>query len=91
MPIRDDLYRKVIAEREAAENKARSADLRRWLVVLGVCILWQLAGGALVVFAFHTQMNHKDALEIVWGGFGLAAAGTALTVAVLAPRNARGE
>ncbi|MBD0321439.1 MAG: hypothetical protein ICV87_13955 [Gemmatimonadetes bacterium] len=81
----------MIDDREAAEKEARGADVRRWVVVLGVCLVWQLAGAALVVFAFHAHMDHDDALEIVWGGFGLAAAGTLLTIALGAPRREREE
>ena len=91
MPIRDDLYQKMIEERQSAETEARRSDLRRWLAVLAVCLLWQIAGGALVVFAFHATMDHDDALELVWGGFGIAAAGTVLTIALGAPKRERDE
>jgi hypothetical protein len=91
MPIPDDLYQQMIEERESAEKEARRSDLRRWLLVLAGCLLWQLAGGALVVFAFHAQMQHDDALELVWGGFGIAAAGTVLTIALCAPKREREE
>ena len=89
MPIRDDLYQKMIEERQSAESEARRGDLRRWLVVLAVCLLWQLAGGALVVFAVHTHMPHDVAMQIVWGGLGIAAAGTVLTIAIGAPKTGR--
>ncbi|HEX8675231.1 MAG TPA: hypothetical protein VF710_25240 [Longimicrobium sp.] len=91
MPIREDLYQKMIEERQSAEAEARRGDLRRWLVVLAVCLLWQVAGGALVVFAFHAHMPHDEAMQIVWGGFGIAAAGTVLTVAIGAPKTGREE
>lgn len=91
MPIRDDRYPKMIDAREPAEHEARRGDLRRWLKVLAVCLLWQLAGAGIVVLAFHLQMDHRDALELLWAGFGIAAAGTVLTIAIGAPRNGRGE
>lgn len=91
MPIRPELYEKMAADREAAEKEARRADLRRWLAVLGVCLLWQLVGGAIVVLSFHLRMAHDDAIQMLWGGAGIAAAGTILTVALGAPRQGREE
>ena len=91
MPIRPELYEKMAAEREAAELEARRADLRRWLVVLAVCFAWQIAGGALVVLAFHLRMAAADATQLLWGGAGIAAAGTILTVALGAPKQGREE
>lgn len=91
MAIRDDLYRKMISEREATEREARRAELRRWLLVLGVCLLWQVIGGATVVFAFTTYMDHDQALQVVWAGFGIAVAGTAITIALGAPKQDRAE
>lgn len=79
----------MIAEREAAEKEARRADLRRWLVVLAVCLLWQVAGGAIVVLGFVLTMPYDDAIQLVWGGCGIAAAGTILTVALGAPKRER--
>jgi hypothetical protein len=91
MPTRDDLYRSMIEERDAAEREARRADRRRWLVLLGVCLLWQVAGGAVTTLGFVLVMPHDDAMQLVWGGFGIAAAGTLLTIALGAPKDNRGE
>jgi hypothetical protein len=91
MPIRDDLYQKMIADREAAERGARRADLFRWLAVLAVCLLWQVVGGVVVVLAFHLHMDRDTATQLMWGGLGIAAAGTVLTVALGAPKQGREE
>ncbi len=89
MPIRDELYREMAASREAAEMEARRADLRRWLLVLAVCIVWQIAGGAVVVAAFALVLPPDDARQLLWAGCGIAAAGTVLTVALGAPKRGR--
>ena len=91
MPIREDLYEKMIADREHAEKEARRADLRRWLAVLAVCILWQIVGGAITTAGFVTVMPKDDALELVWGGLGVAVAGTVLTILIMSPKSGGGE
>jgi hypothetical protein len=89
MPVRDELYREMIASREAAEMEARRADRRRWLLVLAVCLLWQIVGGAIVVAAFALMLPSDDAMQLLWAGCGIAAAGTVLTVALGAPKKER--
>lgn len=91
MPIREDLYRKMMDEREPSRtwHAAPTAAGGSWCSASAFS--GSSPGGARVVFAFHTRMDENDALEIVWGGFAVAAAGTALTVALGAPRGAREE
>jgi VIT1/CCC1 family predicted Fe2+/Mn2+ transporter len=89
MAIRDELYRDMVASREAAEMEARRADRRRWVLVLLVCFAWQIAGGAIVVAAFALMLPPEDAVQLLWAGCGIATAGTILTVALGAPKNGR--
>lgn len=80
MPIRRDLYEQTIAEREAAEIQA---DRHRfWFSVRTIllCLVWQVVGGAVVVYAFHGVMPRERAQDLIQAGIGIAAAGTVLTV-----------
>lgn len=80
MPIRRDLYDRMIAEHEAGEREADRFRLWYHVRTILVCLLWQGAGAALVVYAFHAVMPAERAHDLINGGLGIAAAGTLLTV-----------
>ncbi|HWK90537.1 MAG TPA: hypothetical protein VNP72_11180 [Longimicrobium sp.] len=91
MPIRKDLYEKMIADREADEREARKESRRHWILTLLVCWGWCLAGGAITVWGFHVVDPVNGPIAVRAGPL-LAAAGTLLTISIAARRRAdRGE
>lgn len=80
MPIRRDLYEKMIEERVAAELESRREERRYWIITLLVCMAWCVLGAVVTGAGFALVLPKEDAQVLVDGGFWIAAAGVLLTV-----------
>lgn len=81
MPIRRDLYEKMIDERIPAELQSRREERRYWIITLLVCILWCVAGAVVTGAGFALVLPREDAELLIDSGFGIAAGGVLFTVA----------
>ena len=72
----------MLAEADADARRAEREIL--WYAVRTVllCLCWQTAGGAVVVYSFHAVMARGEATALMNAGIGIAAAGTLLTIAL---------
>lgn len=80
MPIRRELYEKMIAERIALEEEAQREDRRYWIITLVVCLAWCAAGAFVTGLGFALVLDRETAMVLVDAGQGIAAAGVLLTV-----------
>ena len=80
MPIRRDLYEKMIDERVAAELEARREERRYWIITLLVCMAWCLVGAVVAGAGFAMVLKEEDARVLIQSGQLLAAAGVVTTV-----------
>jgi hypothetical protein len=80
MPIRRDLYEKMIEERVAAELESRREERRYWIVTLLVCLAWCVLGAVITGAGFALVLPPEDADLLIDAGQGIAAAGVLATV-----------
>ena len=80
MPIRRDLYEKMIDERVQSELESRREERRYWIITLLVCMLWCVVGAVVTGAGFALVLPKEDAELLIDSGFGIAAAGVLLTV-----------
>lgn len=80
MPIRRDLYEKMIEERVAAELESRREERRYWIITLLVCMAWCLLGAVVTGAGFALVLPPEDADILIDAGQGIAAAGVLATV-----------
>ena len=80
MPIRRDLYEKLVEERVAAELEARKEERRYWIITLLVCLLWCALGAVVTGAGFALYLPREDADILIDAGQGIAAAGVLVTV-----------
>jgi nitrate reductase NapE component len=84
MAIRRPGYERMIVERETTERATRRAERRHWFLVLGVCLLWCVAGGLVTAAGFMLVLEPATARVLIDAGQGIAAAGVLLTVLLAA-------
>jgi hypothetical protein len=80
MPIRRDLYEKMIEERVAAELASRREERRYWIITLLVCMAWCLLGAVVTGAGFALVLPPEEADILIDAGQGIAAAGVLVTV-----------
>ena len=80
MPIRRDLYEKMIDERVQSELESQREERRYWIITLLVCMLWCVVGAVVTGAGFALVLPKEDAELLIDSGFGIAAAGVLLTV-----------
>ena len=80
MPIRRDLYEKMVEERVAAELESQRAERRYWIITLLVCMGWCVLGAVITGAGFAMQLSPEDADVLIDAGQGIAAAGVLATV-----------
>jgi hypothetical protein len=80
MPIRPDLYAKLVDERVAAESESRKEERRYWIVTLLVCMAWCVVGAVVTGAGFALVLPAEDARVLIDAGQGIAAAGVLATV-----------
>jgi hypothetical protein len=80
MPIRRDLYEKMIEERVADELESRREERRYWIITLLVCLAWCVVGAVVTGAGFALQLKEEDAWLLIDAGQGIAAAGVLVTV-----------
>lgn len=80
MPIRPDLYEKLIEERAAAERQSRTTERRYWIVTLLVCMAWCALGAVVTGAGFAMLLAPDEAQVLIDAGQGIAAAGVLATV-----------
>ena len=80
MPIRRDLYEKMIEERVADELEARREERRYWIITLLVCFAWCLLGAVITGAGFAMHLSREDADVLIDAGQGIAAGGVLATV-----------
>jgi hypothetical protein len=82
MPIRPDLYDRLIEERVAAEKESRRAERRYWIVTLVICMAWCVLGAVITGAGFAMVLPPDDAKVLIDAGQGIAAAGVLVTVSI---------
>lgn len=80
MPIRRDLYEKMIEERVAAELESQKAERRYWIITLLVCVAWCVVGAVITGAGFAMHLSPEDADVLIDAGQVIAAAGVLTTV-----------
>jgi hypothetical protein len=80
MPIRRDLYDKMIEERVAAELESRREERRYWIITLLVCLAWCVLGAVITGAGFALVLPPEDADLLIDAGQGIAAGGVLATV-----------
>jgi hypothetical protein len=80
MPIKRELYEKMIEERIAAEEQSRREERRYWIITLLVCILWCVLGAFITGLGFALVLDEETAWTLINSGQGIAAGGVLLTV-----------
>jgi hypothetical protein len=80
MPIKRELYEKMIEERIAAEEQSRREERRYWIITLLVCMLWCVFGAFITGLGFALVLDRETAEELILAGQGIAAGGVLLTV-----------
>ena len=80
MPIRRDLYEKMIEERVEAELESRKEERRYWAITLLVCMAWCVVGAVITGAGFALLLPPEDADILIDSGQGIAAGGVLLTV-----------
>ena len=80
MPIRQEEYERMIAERIEAEEASRREVRRYWIVTLLVCMLWCAAGAFITGLGFALLLDREAAEVLISSGQGIAAGGVLLTV-----------
>jgi hypothetical protein len=80
MPIKRELYEKMIDERIAAEEQSRREERRYWIITLLVCILWCVLGAFITGLGFALVLDEETAWTLINSGQGIAAGGVLLTV-----------
>jgi hypothetical protein len=80
MPIKRELYEKMIEERVAAEEQSRREARRYWIITLLVCLLWCVLGAFITGLGFALVLDEETAWTLINAGQGIAAGGVLLTV-----------
>ena len=80
MPIKRELYEKMMEDRIAAEEQSRREERRYWIITLLVCILWCVLGAVITGLGFALVLDRETAEELILAGQGIAAGGVLLTV-----------
>lgn len=80
MPIKRELYEKMIEERVAAEEESRREERRYWIITFLVCILWCVFGAFITGLGFALVLDEETAWTLINSGQGIAAGGVLLTV-----------
>ncbi|HLM67611.1 MAG TPA: hypothetical protein VK358_08800 [Longimicrobium sp.] len=80
MPIRPDLYEKLVEERVTAELESRKEERRYWIVTLLACLAWCAVGAVVTGAGFALVLPEEDARVLIDAGQGIAAAGVLATV-----------
>lgn len=80
MPIKRELYEKMIEERIAAEEESRREERRYWIITFLVCILWCVFGAFVTGLGFALVLDEETAWTLINAGQGIAAGGVLLTV-----------
>ena len=80
MPIRRDLYEKMIEERVQAEIESRKEERRYWIITLLVCLGWCVLGAVITGAGFALQLPRDDAKLLIDAGQGIAGGGVLATV-----------
>jgi hypothetical protein len=80
MPIRRDLYEKMMEERIQAELESRREERRYWIITLLVCLAWCVLGAVVTGAGFALYLPPEDADVLIDAGPGIAAAGVLVTV-----------
>ena len=80
MPIRRDLYEKMIDERVAAELQSQKEERRWWIITLLVCMAWCVVGAVITGAGFAMVLPPEQADVLIDAGQGIAAGGVLVTV-----------
>jgi len=86
MPIRRDLYEKMVEERVAAELESRREERRHWILTLLVCLAWCVLGAVVTGAGFALRLTPEDARTLIDAGQGIAAGGVLATVSYAGDR-----
>jgi hypothetical protein len=80
MPIRRDLYDRMIEERVAAELESRREERRYWIITLMACMGWCVVGALITGAGFALVLPLDDAKLLISSGQGIAVGGVLFTV-----------